>query len=69
MIARSGADLVYFPASYSFVPVWGVKRVVVTMHDTMALSHPDLIFPGGKGRLAWKAKEHAAVAWRRPDNA
>ena len=62
-IARSGVDLIYFPSSYSFVPIWGVKRVVVTLHDTMALAHPDLIFPGGKGRLAWKAKEHAAVAW------
>ncbi len=62
-IARSGSDLVYFPASYSFVPVWGVKRVVVTLHDTLAIAHPELVFPGGKGRLAWKAKEHAAVAW------
>jgi glycosyltransferase involved in cell wall biosynthesis len=62
-IARSGCDLVYFPASYSFVPVWGVKRVVVTLHDTLAIAHPELVFPGGKGRLAWKAKEHAAVAW------
>ncbi len=62
-IAKSGSDLVYFPASYSFVPVWGVKRVVVTLHDTLAIAHPELVFPGGKGRLAWKAKEHAAVAW------
>lgn len=61
--ARSGCDLVYFPATYSFVPVWGVKRVVVTMHDTLAIARPELVFPGGKGRLAWKAKEHAAVAW------
>lgn len=62
-IAGAGCDLVYFPASYSFVPVWGVKRVVVTMHDTLAIAHPELVFPGGRGRLAWKAKEHAAVAW------
>ncbi len=62
-ISRADVDLIYFPASYSFVPVWGVKRVVVTLHDTLALAHPELVFPGGKGRLAWKAKEHAAVAW------
>jgi len=62
-IARAGVDLIYFPASYSFVPVWGVKRVVVTLHDTLALAHPELVFHEGKGRLAWKAKEHAAVAW------
>jgi glycosyltransferase involved in cell wall biosynthesis len=62
-IARADLDLVYFPASYSFLPVWGVRRVVVTLHDTLALAHPELVFPGGKGRLAWKVKEHAAVAW------
>jgi glycosyltransferase involved in cell wall biosynthesis len=62
-IARADLDLVYFPASYSFVPVWGVGRVVVTLHDTLALAHPELVFPGGKGQLAWKIKEHAAVAW------
>jgi glycosyltransferase involved in cell wall biosynthesis len=62
-IGRSRLDLIYFPASYSFVPVWGVGRVVLTLHDTLAIAHPELVFPGGKGRLAWKAKEHAAVAW------
>jgi glycosyltransferase involved in cell wall biosynthesis len=62
-IAKSKCDLVYFPASYSFVPVWGVGKVVVTLHDTLAIAHPELVFPDGKGRLAWKAKEHAAVAW------
>jgi glycosyltransferase involved in cell wall biosynthesis len=62
-IAKSSLDLIYFPASYSFVPVWGVKRVVVTLHDTLPLAHPELVFPDGKGRLAWRAKERAAVAW------
>ena len=64
-VARSGIDLLYFPASYSFFPVWNVPRVVVTMHDTLALAHPDLVFPTWQGRVAWKLKEHAAV--RRSD--
>src|SRR5688572_22514194 len=62
-VARSGIDLLYFPASYSFFPVWNVPRVVVTLHDTMALARPDLIFPTWRGRLAWAVKEHAAVRW------
>ena len=33
---RARLDLVYFPASYTFFPVWGVPKVVVTMHDTLA---------------------------------
>src|SRR5262249_55328438 len=60
-VARSGLDLIYFPASYSFFPVWNVPRVVVTMHDTLALAQPDLVFPNWRGRLFWKLKEYAAV--------
>src|SRR5688572_11938615 len=52
-VASSGIDLLYFPASYSFFPVWNVPRVVVTMHDTLALAHPDLVFPTWQGRVAW----------------
>jgi glycosyltransferase involved in cell wall biosynthesis len=61
--ARSRLDLMFFPASYSFFPVWSVGRTVVTLHDTMALAHPELIFPNRLGRLAWWLKEQAAVRW------
>ncbi len=60
---RARLDLMYFPATYSYVPVLGVRRVVVTMHDTLALARPDLVFPTWRGRVAWALKEHAA-AWR-----
>src|SRR5438309_11545656 len=59
--ARAGLDLMYFPATYSFFPVWNVGRVVVTMHDTLALAQPKLVFPTLAGRLAWAVKEHAAA--------
>jgi glycosyltransferase involved in cell wall biosynthesis len=62
-VARAKVDLVYFPASYSFFPVWSVKHVVVTMHDTLALAHPELVFPTWQGRVSWAIKEHAAVRW------
>jgi glycosyltransferase involved in cell wall biosynthesis len=62
-VAASGVDLIYFPASYSFFPVWNVGRVVVTMHDTLAMAHPDLVFPTWRGRVAWAVKEHAAARW------
>ncbi len=60
-VARRGVDLMYFPATYSFFPVWNVGKLVVTMHDTLPLSHPELVFPSRKGRLAWRLKETAAV--------
>jgi glycosyltransferase involved in cell wall biosynthesis len=59
--ARARLDLMYFPATYTFYPVWNVPRLVVTMHDTLALAHPDLVFPTRRGRLAWLLKEHVAA--------
>ncbi len=63
--ARERLDLLYFPASYSYFPPWNVGRVVVTMHDVLAFRHPHLVFTNGRGRLAWRLKEQAAV--RRAD--
>jgi glycosyltransferase involved in cell wall biosynthesis len=62
-VARAKLDLMYFPATYTFFPVWNVPRLVVTMHDTLALAHPELVFPTRRGRLAWLLKEHAAAHW------
>jgi glycosyltransferase involved in cell wall biosynthesis len=62
-VARSRIDLMYFPATYSFFPVWNVPRLVVTMHDTLPLTHPELVFPSMSGRLAWRLKEAAAARW------
>jgi glycosyltransferase involved in cell wall biosynthesis len=62
-VAAAGLDIMYFPATYTFFPVWNVPRLVVTMHDTLALAHPGLVFPTRRGRLAWLLKEHAAARW------
>ena len=60
-VARARFDLMYFPATYTFFPVWNVPRLVVTMHDTLALAYPELVFPTRRGRLAWLLKEQAAA--------
>jgi glycosyltransferase involved in cell wall biosynthesis len=62
-VARSRIDLMYFPATYSFFPVWHVGKLVVTMHDALPLTHPELVFPSVRGRLAWRLKEAAAARW------
>ena len=62
-VARSGVDLMYFPATYSFFPVWNVGKLVVTIHDTLPLTHPELVFPNLSGRLAWRLKEAVAARW------
>ncbi len=61
--AQANLDLMYFPASYSFAPVWNVPRVVVTIHDAIPWIHPELIFPDRRGRLLWMLKERLAI-WR-----
>ena len=60
-VAAARLDLMYFPATYTFYPVWGVPRLVVTMHDTLPLEHPELVFPTRRGRAAWLLKEYVAV--------
>jgi glycosyltransferase involved in cell wall biosynthesis len=62
-VARSRIELMYFPATYTFFPVWNVPKLVVTMHDTLPLIHPELVFPSYSGRLAWRLKEAAAARW------
>lgn len=62
-VARSSPDVMYFPATYSFFPVWNAGRLVVTMHDTLPLSQPELVFPRRAGRIAWQLKETAAARW------
>ena len=59
--ARARLDLLYFPATYSLFPVRRVPRVVTTMHDTLALAHPEWVFPTRAGRWAWRLKEEYAV--------
>lgn len=53
-------DVVYFPSSMTFVPLPGVRNLIVTMHDTLAVDRPDLVFPTRAGRWFWWLKEQAA---------
>jgi glycosyltransferase involved in cell wall biosynthesis len=61
-VAREAPDVMFFPATYSAFPVWGCGRTIVTLHDTLALEHPELVFPTRMGRWAWALKEYAAVS-------
>jgi glycosyltransferase involved in cell wall biosynthesis len=61
-VAAGGFDVFFFPASYTYFPVWGVGRLAVTLHDILALRRPELVFPTAAGKWAWRIKEHLAVA-------
>lgn len=60
VIRSARYDAVYFPSSMTFVPLPGVRNVIVTMHDTLAVERPDLVFPTRSGRWFWWLKEQAA---------
>lgn len=59
--ARIPLDLFFFPAVYSYYPMLRRIPTVVTFHDAIAENHPDLIFPGARARLFWKAKTWLAI--------
>jgi glycosyltransferase involved in cell wall biosynthesis len=54
--ARCEFDLFFFPAVYSYYPVFRRVPTVVTFHDAIAEQNPDLIFSGRKSRLFWNLK-------------
>ena len=53
----------YFPATYSFFPVWNVGKLVVTMHDTLPLTHPELVFPTWRGGWRGEPKRQPRSGW------
>jgi glycosyltransferase involved in cell wall biosynthesis len=59
--ARARLDAFWFPASFTYYPVWNVGPVVVTIHDVLPLRYPNLVFPTRTARAAWQIKERLAV--------
>jgi glycosyltransferase involved in cell wall biosynthesis len=53
---RCGADVFWFPAVSAYYPVLGRVPVVITVHDAMPETRPDLFFPTKRARLFWQAK-------------
>ncbi len=60
-VKKAGYDIFYFPSSFTYFPVWPSQKMIVTLHDTLAVDRPDLVFPTRKGRLFWWLKEHMAT--------
>src|SRR5215218_2092647 len=57
---RARPDIFYFPTSYSYFPILGSARCLVTVHDAIAERWPKLVFPNRVSRLAWTAKNRLA---------
>lgn len=63
--AGLGADLLFWPASYSFYPVLTRTPKLVCIHDTIPERFPDLIFPTRRNFRLWQAKSWLARAQAR----
>ena len=60
-VMRHDLDLFFFPAVYSYFPIFNRTKIIVTLHDVIADHHPSLIFPDSQAKLFWKLKQNAAI--------
>lgn len=60
-VLREKVDVFFFPAVYSYFPVFNRTKIIVTVHDVIADHHPELIFPNAKAKLFWKLKQNVAI--------
>lgn len=58
---RHDPDVFFFPAVYSYFPVFNRTKIIVTLHDVIADHNPKLIFPNAKSKFFWKLKQNIAV--------
>jgi alpha-1,3-rhamnosyl/mannosyltransferase len=56
LAGRAGFDVFFFPAVYSYFPLFARTPCVVCYHDTIAERFPELIFPSRLNHRLWQAK-------------
>lgn len=54
--SRMAADVFFFPAVYSYFPVFSRVPKVICFHDTIPERFPDLIFPTTRNFRLWQVK-------------
>ncbi len=60
-VLRHKIDLFFFPAVYSYFPVFNRTKIIVTVHDVIADHHPELVFPNSRLKMFWKLKQNVAI--------
>ena len=60
-LVSTGADCIFFPTVYTYVPVLTRTPIVVGIHDVIPERLPDHVFPTARSRWLWAAKVRAAV--------
>ena len=54
-------DLFFFPAIYSYFPIFNRAKIAVTIHDMIPAAFPASVFPSRKLEYFWNLKEKAAL--------
>ena len=57
---RMQSDVFFFPAVFSYFPVFSRVPKVMCFHDTIPERFPDLIFPTKRNAMLWRAKTSLA---------
>lgn len=60
-VARARLDVFFYPSVYTFFPLMGPVRGVVTIHDVIAERHPGEIFSRRRHALFWRMKVALAI--------
>lgn len=53
-------DVLFFPSSFSFVPVWTRARTFVVFHDVTGFLYPQFAFGNWQSHLLWTLKTYLA---------
>ncbi len=59
-VGRADLDVMVYPSVYTYFPALTRAVRLVGIHDVIPEKYPALIFPSGKGQLAWTAKSMLA---------
>lgn len=60
LVMKQEIDIFFFPAVYSYFPIYTDARIIVTIHDVIADLFPEMIFPKKTLKLFWKLKQYLA---------
>ena len=60
-VFRHKIDIFFFPAVYSYFPIFNRAKILLTIHDVIADHHPELVFPNKKLHFFWSLKQNAAI--------
>jgi glycosyltransferase involved in cell wall biosynthesis len=60
-VMKTHLDIFFFPAVYSYYPIFNRSKMVLTIHDMIPKLHPQQVFPNKRLRLFWTMKEYLAV--------